>query len=349
MADGRGHRARARARPAHRGPDAGRPRRGAPPAPRRRDPGRARGGPHLVRPGAQPVPGRARPGRAGRWAAGRADRRPAAGAEPSTADPLLVALRDWRRDAARAARIDEQAVADDRTLAAIAARALRRSRRSARCPGSARSWRDATGLACWPRSLPASLGPSRRVRLSADRSAVAAARHLRPVAGAHVVDRSRCGPRAARGARRVQIRVVPTGRTWRTHVRTRSRPGPGRTWSRTGQTERAAVGAARPSRFDPVPVVVLGQVADLVLGRGRHGLHVREGGRRCRGDRDVRVGDRAGAGGAPAIGPPAEDEEGRDEVVRAGVAAPEEVAWGPFGCITRSPSARRPNAETPLP
>jgi DNA helicase-2/ATP-dependent DNA helicase PcrA len=36
-------------------------------------------------------------------------------------DPLLVALRAWRRDAARAARIDEQAVADDRTLAAIAA------------------------------------------------------------------------------------------------------------------------------------------------------------------------------------------------------------------------------------
>jgi len=37
------------------------------------------------------------------------------------ADPLLVALQAWRRDAARAARIDEQTVADDRTLAAIAA------------------------------------------------------------------------------------------------------------------------------------------------------------------------------------------------------------------------------------
>jgi ATP-dependent DNA helicase UvrD/PcrA len=37
------------------------------------------------------------------------------------ADPLLIALQAWRRDAARAARIDEQAVADDRTLAAIAA------------------------------------------------------------------------------------------------------------------------------------------------------------------------------------------------------------------------------------
>jgi DNA helicase-2/ATP-dependent DNA helicase PcrA len=37
------------------------------------------------------------------------------------ADPLLIALKAWRRDAARAARIDEQAVADDRTLAAIAA------------------------------------------------------------------------------------------------------------------------------------------------------------------------------------------------------------------------------------
>jgi ATP-dependent DNA helicase UvrD/PcrA len=36
-------------------------------------------------------------------------------------DPLLAALQAWRRDAARAARIDEQAVADDRTLAAIAA------------------------------------------------------------------------------------------------------------------------------------------------------------------------------------------------------------------------------------
>jgi DNA helicase-2/ATP-dependent DNA helicase PcrA len=48
-----------------------------------------------------------------------ADLRPVPSRPP--ADPLLVALRDWRRDAARAARVDEQTVADDRTLAAIAA------------------------------------------------------------------------------------------------------------------------------------------------------------------------------------------------------------------------------------
>ena len=48
-----------------------------------------------------------------------ADLRPVPSRPP--ADPLLVALRAWRRDAARAARIDEQAVVDDRTLAAIAA------------------------------------------------------------------------------------------------------------------------------------------------------------------------------------------------------------------------------------
>jgi DNA helicase-2/ATP-dependent DNA helicase PcrA len=36
------------------------------------------------------------------------------------AEPLLVALRAWRRDVARAARIDELAVVDDRTLVAIA-------------------------------------------------------------------------------------------------------------------------------------------------------------------------------------------------------------------------------------
>ena len=48
-----------------------------------------------------------------------ADLRPVVSRPPE--DPLLVALRAWRRDAAHAARIDEQAVADDRTLAAIAA------------------------------------------------------------------------------------------------------------------------------------------------------------------------------------------------------------------------------------
>ena len=47
------------------------------------------------------------------------DLRPVATRPPP--DPLLAALRAWRRDAARAARIDEQAVVDDRTLAAIAA------------------------------------------------------------------------------------------------------------------------------------------------------------------------------------------------------------------------------------
>ncbi len=35
-------------------------------------------------------------------------------------DPVLTALRGWRKDAARAARIDEAAVVDDRTLAAVA-------------------------------------------------------------------------------------------------------------------------------------------------------------------------------------------------------------------------------------
>jgi DNA helicase-2/ATP-dependent DNA helicase PcrA len=47
------------------------------------------------------------------------DIRPAPSGPPP--DPLLSALRGWRRDTARAARIDEQAVVDDRTLAAIAA------------------------------------------------------------------------------------------------------------------------------------------------------------------------------------------------------------------------------------
>ena len=48
-----------------------------------------------------------------------ADLRPVPSGPP--VDPILVALRAWRHDAARAARVDEQAVADDRTLAAIAA------------------------------------------------------------------------------------------------------------------------------------------------------------------------------------------------------------------------------------
>jgi ATP-dependent DNA helicase UvrD/PcrA len=47
------------------------------------------------------------------------DLRPAPPA--STLDPLLQALRGWRRDTARAARLDEQTVVDDRTLAAVAA------------------------------------------------------------------------------------------------------------------------------------------------------------------------------------------------------------------------------------
>ncbi|HET9602324.1 MAG TPA: ATP-dependent helicase [Acidimicrobiales bacterium] len=42
-------------------------------------------------------------------------------AVPPTVDPVLAALRAWRRDAARAARIEETAVVEDRTLAAIAA------------------------------------------------------------------------------------------------------------------------------------------------------------------------------------------------------------------------------------
>ena len=40
---------------------------------------------------------------------------------PTPADPLTVALAAWRRDAARAARVEEAAVLDDRTLSAVAA------------------------------------------------------------------------------------------------------------------------------------------------------------------------------------------------------------------------------------
>ena len=48
-----------------------------------------------------------------------ADLRPVPSGPP--VDPILVALRAWRHDAARAARVDEQTVAADGTLAAIAA------------------------------------------------------------------------------------------------------------------------------------------------------------------------------------------------------------------------------------
>ena len=47
--------------------------------------------------------------------------RPATAAGAPAPEPALEALRAWRRQAARAARVDESTVLDDRTLAAIAA------------------------------------------------------------------------------------------------------------------------------------------------------------------------------------------------------------------------------------
>ena len=82
-----------------------------------------------------------------------ADLRPVPSGPP--VDPILVALRAWRHDAARAARVDEQAVADDRTLAAIAA-APPSHGRGARCGPRVRPAHGAT-----PRDAPAGRDRSR--------------------------------------------------------------------------------------------------------------------------------------------------------------------------------------------
>ena len=146
--------------------DAGRAGRGAAPAPRRRHPGRARGGPHVVRRRSA-----ARTWTCSTWPSrpvGRRSRRPPTSGRCRAARPRTPARRAAgvatrrgpRRPHRRAGRGRRPHARRDRRGAA-----LTRSRRSARSPGSARSWRDATGLACWPRSLPPSLRPSRRVRL----------------------------------------------------------------------------------------------------------------------------------------------------------------------------------------